>query len=276
MNIGVNTYGTGTAMKKDMAGTLEKLKRSGITAIEPLVDFNLGGGMPPALKFAMKLMGFRDGFYDVKQAEKVIALWREHGFRVSSIHLSGVPMDAALIGPVVDFMKKNQICYGVYSPKEKTIEAVKPSVEGLKQVAEAFAANGLALFLHNHAEQHQDDNGTCVINYLMDTIHGLHMQLDVGWAEYAGVKSRELIEKYGDRIDIIHVKDIQKDLVVDQKKPFCVAPGTGIIPLEEIVKMSSKLNLAEDGFIIDQDNSVCGDILKDIAEGAENMRRVQL
>ncbi len=39
MQIGINTYGLSKCLLKDFKGTLEQLKKAGISAIEPMVVF---------------------------------------------------------------------------------------------------------------------------------------------------------------------------------------------------------------------------------------------
>lgn len=36
----------------------------------------------------------------------------------------------------------------------------------------------------------------------------IKIELDVGWAQYAGRDPAALIEEYGDRMDVIHMKDV--------------------------------------------------------------------
>ena len=58
-------------------------------------------------------------------------------------------------------------------------------------------------------------------------------------------------------------------------KPFCTAPGEGILPLKEILSAAEDMPIDERALIIDQDDSISGNIIRDVSRGIENIRQLR-
>ncbi|PYF96283.1 Sugar phosphate isomerase/epimerase [Georgenia satyanarayanai] len=63
-------------------------------------------------------------------------------------------------------------------------------------------------------------------------------QLDVAWAAHAGVDVPALIEEYGDRIELLHVKDAVN--VAGEGRPTFTNLGEGEVPLQEILRAAEE------------------------------------
>ena len=100
----------------------------------------------------------------------------------------------------------------------------------------------------------------------------LKLELDVGWAKFAGASVVGLMKKYRDRIELLHFKDIREDACPENRSTCFTAVGEGSIPLKDILKEAKNCPIAEHGIIIDQDDSPT-DILDDIKRGVEHIRR---
>ena len=154
---------------------------------------------------------------------------------------------------------------------ESSVGNIRELLPVLRDAAERFGKAGISLLIHNHAQEWQESEGTSVMQYLADNAPELGFELDAGWTEFAGISSVEAMRRFKDRIKLLHLKEIQKN-VTDLSRPFCVAPGTGILPLEGIMREAKELPLDEDGILFDQDNSVRGNILADLREGAAALK----
>ena len=119
----------------------------------------------------------------------------------------------------------------------------------------------------------KNDNGDTVFDYLLREIPDLKVELDVGWALYAGTDVVKLLKKYRDRIAIIHLKDINDGIVKENSKEFFTTVGEGSIPLEKILEEAQKIQLFESEYIIDQDDSK-GDMLDSLRDGVNNIKKV--
>jgi inosose dehydratase len=121
-------------------------------------------------------------------------------------------------------------------------------VEGLHQAGEICRENGMKLVYHYHI-------GTVVekpaeIDRLMATTDPelVHMLYDTGHAYYGGYDPLELLQKYGDRIAYVHLKDVRQsvlDRVRESEIPFQASiihgiftvPGDGCIDFGPIFRL---------------------------------------
>ncbi len=273
MQIGINTYGLSKCLLKDFKGTLEQLKKAGISAIEPMVVFaenEKGEEAIQAYKEAEK-MRMTGGAWPRWMAGEKIQSIRDAGFQIRSIHMFGLGWKRPLLDEAIAFAKEQQISYYVLSLNECSIEKTKKDIAELKKAAERMKENGVELLIHNHETELQDDGGSCVLDFLMETIPDLRMELDVGWVKFAGKDCLEIMRKYKDRIRILHVKDICEGASPETRSTCFTAIGEGSIPLEDIMKGAKDMELDEVGYVIDQDGSL-GDILRDACVGVQNIR----
>lgn len=275
MKIGINTFGIGKLLRMDFEGTLAALQNAGVTSIEFNIDFKQGrDGIPKFVWLSMKVLGILDGFFPYDKAGILIEKCRSKGFAVHSIQADNVKWNVQGMQAVVDFCKNNRVSYVSYSFKEKSVAHMQEYLNETRRIVTLLKSNGIQLLAHNHQEEFQNDNGTNAMTVLLEQVPEIGVELDVGWAEYAGISSVEFMKKYANRIYLIHLKDIKPGKIKDRRENFCVATGTGFLPLKEILEQSRQLSLDSEGYIIDQDNSVSGDILADTAEGIVNINRI--
>lgn len=270
MKIGTNTYGLGAALREDLDATIASLKGSGITSIEPCILFQTGlsGAI---MSYIKKKEPEKGGIFPSAVGELLIRRFRAEGFTVKAIHVMGVNWKRGNYGPVLRFCRENRIKYAVVSFMESSVGNIRELLPILRDAANRFGKAGISLLIHNHAQEWQPSEGTSVMQYLADNAPEIGFELDAGWTEYAGISSVEAMRRFRNRIKLLHLKEIQKN-TTDLSRPFCVAPGTGILPLGEVMKEAAELPLDEDGILFDQDNSVCGDILADIREGVSSLK----
>ena len=76
------------------------------------------------------------------------------------------------------------------------------------------------------------------------------------------------------RFPLLHIKEIAPNAKARTNQPFCTAPGKGILPLREILKTAKGMPLEDRAFVIDQDDSISGDIVADIAEGIQTIQQL--
>ena len=272
MKIGTNTFGLGSAFKRSFKGTLASLKEAGITSVEPCILFpaNL---VDRISAFVVREMPVAGGIFPSAYGAETIRTIRNQGLTVVSVHVMGLNRKLGKIDDLLRFCKDNGIKYAVFSFMEESVANIRKMLPALSAAAKKFREEGMWLLIHNHAQEWKESEGTNVMEFLAENVPELGFELDAGWTEFAGVSSVEVMKKLGGRIRLLHLKEIQKG-DVDLGVPFCVTPGTGILPLAEVLQAAAALELDEDGILFDQDNSVSGDILADIREGVRNVREI--
>jgi sugar phosphate isomerase/epimerase len=274
MKIGTNTFGLGAAFRKNLNGALASLKESGITSVEPCILFPKGPAAAVSA-FVVREMPVTGGIIPSASGGEMIRKLRDLGFTVCSIHAMGFSWKSGNIRQVLRFCRENGIRYAVVSPMEGSVAKIRRLLPKISAAVKEFRDNDIELLIHNHAGEWKESEGTTVMDLLAENVPELRFELDAGWTEFAGVSSVEAMRKFKDRIRLLHLKEIKKG-TVDLGKPFCVAPGTGILPLAEVLQAAAGLDLDEDGILFDQDNSVDGDVLADLREGVKNVQTALL
>ncbi len=86
-------------------------------------------------------------------------------------------------------------------------QSVARTATALSALAESLTADGLRLHYHNHDHEFQRVDGEYALERLLARTN-IGLELDTGWAAYAGADPAGLLERYDDRISLVHVKDV--------------------------------------------------------------------
>jgi len=89
-------------------------------------------------------------------------------------------------------------------------QSVTRTAAALSTVADSLADEGLRLHYHNHDQEFQRVDGDYAIERLLARTD-IELELDAGWAAYAGADPTALLERYDDRISLVHVKDVDAE-----------------------------------------------------------------
>ena len=109
--------------------------------------------------------------------------------------------------------------------------------------------------------------------FLENTSPEVKLQLDVGWQMYGGSQVVPFIQKYGNRIISIHLKDFVQGFEGMPQEDAFAAIGDGALPTQEILTLLPNLDLMENGLMIDQDRAAKGAaIAEDLRKGAAWIR----
>jgi sugar phosphate isomerase/epimerase len=152
-------------------------------------------------------------------AEEFDALADEYGLKVRSRHMStnvatwdANLADAKLLG------QRWVGSGGFASPGISSYENVLATAETLNALGQASVENGTGkIFGHNHtaefATKYVDVQGDGTLKSAWQILventdpRYVTFQLDVGWATVAGEDAVALVEEFGDRIQLLHIKD---------------------------------------------------------------------
>lgn len=93
--------------------------------------------------------------------------------------------------------------------KLDTMEEIDHLAEVLNRAAEKAAPEGIKVGYHNHAHEFVKFDGKYAMDLIAEkTTENVVLELDVFWVAYAGVDPVEYIEKWGKRVELIHMKQI--------------------------------------------------------------------
>ena len=109
-----------------------------------------------------------------------------------------------------------------------TMEQIDQLAQVLNAAAVKAAKEGIKVGYHNHDHEFIQIDGRYALDLLAEkTSDDVVLELDVFWVAYAGVDPVEYIKKWGKRVELIHIKQI------DAKKAN-VDVAEGIIDMQQI------------------------------------------
>lgn len=93
-----------------------------------------------------------------------------------------------------------------------SIEDIEELATILNKASEKSKKYGIKVGYHNHAHEFEKIDGKYILDLLIEkTVEDVIFELDVFWANYAGVDPIEYIKKWKQRIELIHMKQIDSN-----------------------------------------------------------------
>lgn len=87
-----------------------------------------------------------------------------------------------------------------------SIEAVEETAKRLDELGDRLAEQGFALHYHNHDHEFTDLGDTTGFEAFCER-SSVGLELDLGWIVAAGYDPVALLERYAERIALVHIKD---------------------------------------------------------------------
>jgi sugar phosphate isomerase/epimerase len=228
----------------DMPATLRRLAEIGYTAVE----FAGYGGLSP-----------RD----------VRAILDDLGLRASGAH---VPLDSWETDPeaVISDMHALDSAHAIVPiipPERRGEEAVARLAESFNRWGELCRSEGITFSYHNHAFEFAPSSGTTMWDALLgQTDPGLvHLELDLYWVRYGGADPETVLRDLGDRISLVHLKDMAAD---EQRSDLPVGEGT--MPWQGLLRAADDAGV--EWYIAEQDNP--RDAFEDVQSSLRYMQEV--
>lgn len=141
--------------------------------------------------------------------------------------------------------------------KKVTYDEVMREIELLQQVSEACKKEGVRFCYHNHDHEFTTFfKGMTVFDMLLAYAPDLSLELDVGWATYAGYEPEKLIRRLKERIGLVHFKDflpggpirhtvpmLDDSLTKTYDMPNFCSLGSGVLKVYECLKACSEVGI---------------------------------
>ncbi len=141
------------------------------------------------------------------------------------------------------------------SPEEnRSAEDWKARASAMATFGVRFREAGIPLCYHNHTHEFERLDGTSIFDLIFETAdpESLLIQLDVGWAHYAGADSPALLKSWAGRVPMIHIKDVK--LRVEGEDPAPTELGNGATRFAPIFKAAGETGVQ--WLIVEQDESM--------------------
>ncbi len=241
--ISLQLYTVRDLTSSDMTGTLRRLSEIGYTAVE-LAGY--GGLSPRDLRAALD----------------------DNGLHASGAH---VPLGDWETDPgaVLEDMKTLGCAHAIVPMalrEGRSAGAVSRLAANLDRWGEMCRSEGVTLSYHNHDfEFERLDGGATMWEILLGETDPafVKLELDLYWARYAGVDPASLLGELGDRVSLVHLKDMASD---DARSDAPV--GTGTMPWPELLVAADEAGV--DWYVVEQDNPG-DDPLEDVRLSLRNL-----
>ena len=127
-----------------------------------------------------------------------------------------------------------------------TLEVAKKAVADFNNAGKILRKNGITLCYHNHGYEFVPYQKGTLFDYLMEHTNSKYVsfEMDILWTQFPGQNPAQLLEKYGNRWKLIHLKDLKKGVVGNLSggtpKTNDVALGTGQIDIKAVLVAAKK------------------------------------
>lgn len=227
-DIGMVSFTYRNSLSKDMAKTLDTLKNQGITDME-----------------FSSLFG--------KTAQEVRSLLDERGMKCSSF---GVGMADAL--NKTDQVGENAKILGASFVRVAwiphtgpfTLELAQKTAQEFNQIGKALKEKyDLTFCYHNHGFEFEPYGEGTLFDYLLQNTDPkfVSYEMDILWTFFPGQNPATLLEKYGNRFKLMHLKDLKKGVKGNMSGGTSVendvALGSGQLNIPEIMKAAKKAKI---------------------------------
>lgn len=183
----VQLYTVREELAADLPGTIAAIAAAGFTLVEPFGITDIAAQLAPELA--------------------------RHGLSAPTTHARLVDADDADVQRAFDAALSVgvQTVIDPFVPPERwrTAEGVTATAERLAVIADAAQGRGLRVGYHNHAHELESRiDGVPALEYFAGILDDrVALQVDTYWALVGGVDPVALLERLGERVVAIHVKD---------------------------------------------------------------------
>lgn len=149
-------------------------------------------------------------------------------------------------------------------------ENARKAVEDFNKAGKILKENGLTFCYHPHGYEFWKHEDGTLLDYIIKNTNPEYVsfEMDIMWIHFGGGDPAALLEKYGSRWKLMHVKDLKKgtpkDLTGLTSPENDVAVGTGELNMPAIIRAAKKVGIRH-YFIEDESSNIIIQIPQTIA-----------
>ncbi len=246
-NIGLQMYSLNKYTEKDFLGSLKKVSEMGFKAVE----------------FA--------GFFNIK-AKELKKYLKDLNMVPCGSHNSLEQLNeefSKLIEYNLELGNKYIYCPSLPEHLTKDEYGWKKVAEIFNEIGTKCKDKGIEFGYHNHAFEFKKFNGLSGYDILVNNTQPdlVKLEIDTFWVEYAGVNPIELMEKYKDRLSLLHLKEMK-----DKKSRIDTSTGYGISDTEGIIAKAKEIGIKY--IIIEQEHFDSDNHFDEIEKGFNYIRKI--
>ena len=219
------------------------------------------------------------GYREVEvTADHMDAIWpslQQTSLKAISAHLNTelFMRQQAKLPAALDDAKKRGFEYVVcpyIAPKDRGgVEVIRKLADTLNTAGELCSKAGLRLCYHNHAFEYQPTPDGRLLDVLMKTADPklVSLELDVMWAHVGGVDPVSILKQYGDRIPLVHLKNVAPGVETRYHEDIPDAAfrelGNGVVDIPAVLRAAKQAGVKH--YFVEQDQTP-GDPLQSLRE----------
>ncbi len=244
----IQLYTLRDLMAKDFAGTMKQVAGLGYKFVELAGYGNLGNAK--AARKALDDAGVK-------------ACSGHYGIDVLESKLKQVIADAETLG------FDTVVCPFLPEDRRRDAKGYEATAKSLERAGSQLHGHGYVLAYHNHSFEFQKFGGKYGLDILYDNTaaHLVVAEIDVYWVKHGGVDPAEYVDKLGDRVRLLHLKDMAQG----PEKRFAPV-GTGVIDFKPILAAAEKHGIRWG--IVEQDSTYGAPPLEQIRTSLDNLKKL--
>lgn len=248
--IGVQLYTVREAAAKDLAGTLRAIAAIGYGEVEL-------AGIPPMSAPALRRLLGDVGLTAPSMHASMADLQEGLQERIDYAKAIGAEYLVCAFPWTADARFRSNPGHAVVSLASGiTLDDWKWNAEQLNRIGAAASQAGLRCGYHNHNMEFRSYNGVVAYDELLRLTDPalVTMEMDIGWVVTAGADPVKYLKKHDDRISLLHVKDVVKDLHVaaDRLQAQTTEVGGGQIDWKRVFRAAQPKRIRH--YFVEQEN----------------------
>jgi sugar phosphate isomerase/epimerase len=269
-NLGIQLYSVRKQLLEDAGNAFETLAQIGFQHVE---------------------------WFDVTTLETQAPIAKSNGLPISSAHvlspyITGEPLTHAvlpsdlnspekLIEKLNRFEIKHLVLSYLFDDERQHIDQYKYLSEQLNRVGELCQPAGIQLCYHNHDFEFQKLNGQRPFDLLLNELdhQNVKFELDVFWAEFAGLDPGKLINQLANRCALLHLKDLKQTKTApllthsSADEELFKPVGSGVIDFAKV--LASAKNAGVTNVYVEQDHTT-GHIFDDLQSSFHYLQKLDV
>ncbi len=272
-HLGIQLYTVRNAFAADPDGTLQRIAEIGYKELEfPAPDI-LSKYVSVANDLGMKttsthiLPGFVTGNW---KAAEAFGVKKPENYTMDDI-----------INDCVKNKVPNVVIAILWPGERETLDDFKSVAENANKVGQKCKDAGLQLYYHNHSFEFKPTDGTTPFEAMMSVFDPqlVKNELDVFWVTVGGQDPVKLINRYPERIKMLHLKDFKAGIpgnytTFDTPEDAFRSVGSGTIHFKDILEVAHKTGVQR--CFVEQDYSTDMDIFQSITDSYNYIQKLGL
>ena len=224
---------------------------------------------------AIEQIGYREVEVTADDMDAIWGSLKQTSLKAVSAHLNPelfIRQQAKLPGAVEEAGKHGfeyLVCPWIDPRDRGGAEMIRRLGDTLNKAGAICQKAGMKLCYHNHAFEYQATPDGRLLDILMKTTDPklVNLELDVMWAHVAGVDPVSILKQYGDRIPLVHLKNVAPGIATRYNENIPRTAfrelGNGVVDIPAVLRAAAHAGVKH--YFVEQDETP-GDPLQSLRE----------